>query len=61
MNEQSQVFVNKLKDLVESGSSIHIHEMFGKLALDIMCETSIGVKVNAQLSDQHPYVDAVSK
>ena len=61
MNEQSTVFVNKLHSLVANNEPIDIHNLFGALALDIMCVTSMGVKINAQLSKNHEYVEAVTK
>ena len=53
MNEQARVFTDVIGRLVESDEVINIHGRLKRLALDIICETAMGVKVNSQLEDKN--------
>jgi len=62
MNDQSAVFVQNLTTLLDAGKEIDIQSMLGSLTLDIICETAMGVKVNAQsvTGEKHKYAEAIS-
>ncbi|XP_035917573.1 cytochrome P450 4C1-like [Anopheles stephensi] len=59
--EHGQLLVEKLSERVGSGKQpINVYPFITKAALDIICETAMGVKVNAQTSGlDNPYVAAV--
>ena len=63
MNDQSAVFVQNLTALLDAGKEIDIQSMLGSLTLDIICETAMGVKVNAQsvTGEKHKYAEAISE
>ena len=61
MNEQSAVFIQRIADMTSQKKSIDIHALLSSLFMDIICETAMGVKVNAQSSKRQPYVEAVTR
>ncbi|XP_031558794.1 cytochrome P450 4V2-like [Actinia tenebrosa] len=56
--EQSKILVSVLKDECEKGK-LDIFPKITRCALDIICESSMGKSVNAQIEGNSPYVNAV--
>jgi cytochrome P450 family 4 len=49
-NQQNRVFVNKLKEK-KIREPFDIYEMVTLMSLDIICQTAMGVELNAQITD----------
>jgi len=61
MNEQTDVLIERINKQIDKGEeSTEIFSLITDCALDIICETAMGKKVNAQGEEGHPdYVEAV--
>ena len=60
MNEQSEVMIQRLELLADNKDTLDIFDYVTACALDIVCETAMGRKVNAQAVVGHTeYVEAV--
>uniref|UniRef100_A0A182Q6J7 Cytochrome P450 n=1 Tax=Anopheles farauti TaxID=69004 RepID=A0A182Q6J7_9DIPT len=58
--ENSQELVEYLAPHADTGTPVNIYPFIAKAALDIICETAMGVKVNAQSEgEENDYVKAV--
>ncbi|KAJ9587228.1 hypothetical protein L9F63_019252 [Diploptera punctata] len=57
-NENTNTLLNKLEAHVD-GSDFDIYPYFNLFALDTICESAMGVKINTQKNDNSEYVDAV--
>ncbi|XP_052863031.1 cytochrome P450 4C1-like [Anopheles cruzii] len=57
-DENSQVLVEQLQPHADTGTPVNVFPFIAKAALDIICETAMGVKVNAQ-REENVYVNAV--
>ncbi|XP_034255390.1 cytochrome P450 4C1-like [Thrips palmi] len=57
-DSNGNILVEKL--LSTNGKTINIHDFITLCTLDIICETAMGTKVNAQQDSKSPYVSAVS-
>ncbi|XP_058062988.1 cytochrome P450 4d1-like [Anopheles bellator] len=60
-DRQSSTFVKMLQPFAESGRSFDIFPQVTLCALDVICETAMGTKVNAQLNAESKYVQAVKE
>ena len=58
--KQAQVFASKLKTYSEKGEAFNIQIPVGLVTLDIICETAMGVSVNAQGQKDSEYVKAIA-
>ncbi|XP_054157968.1 cytochrome P450 4C1-like [Oppia nitens] len=59
MNAQTNIFLDKIKDMSTDRQYIDIREPIAQLTLDIICETAMGVQVGAQVGKNKPYVAAI--
>ncbi|XP_053697820.1 cytochrome P450 4d2-like [Sabethes cyaneus] len=59
-NERAELFVSKLKKQL-SGGDFNIYEHVTLCTLDIISESAMGVKINAQENPDSPYVKAVKQ
>uniref|UniRef100_A0A182YDR9 Uncharacterized protein n=1 Tax=Anopheles stephensi TaxID=30069 RepID=A0A182YDR9_ANOST len=58
--ENSQELVEHLQPYADTGKPVNMYPFITKAALDIICETAMGVKVNAQSEgEENDYVKAV--
>uniref|UniRef100_A0A1L8EFT6 Putative cytochrome p450 4d2-like isoform x2 n=1 Tax=Haematobia irritans TaxID=7368 RepID=A0A1L8EFT6_HAEIR len=58
-DQQSSVMVKRLTDQADGKTPINIFPVICSMALDIIAETAMGVKINAQSNPKFPYVQAV--
>lgn len=58
-DQNSSVFVNSLKQF--DGQVINVFPKIALCALDVVCETAMGVKINAQINSKSDYVKSVEK
>ncbi|EDS33496.1 cytochrome P450 4d10 [Culex quinquefasciatus] len=58
-DQQSTVFVDQLKPMAASGEPFDVYPRVTLMALDVICESAMGTKVNAQLNAYSEYVRAV--
>ncbi|XP_015910859.2 cytochrome P450 4c3 [Parasteatoda tepidariorum] len=59
-NEQANIFTVKIAEGMKKETSINIASMTSLCTLDIICETAMGKKINAQ-TNESPYVIALHK
>lgn len=57
--EQGVVLVQRLEPFADTGKPVDVFPFITKAALDIICETAMGVKVNAQTVGENEYVNAI--
>ncbi|KAI6196751.1 hypothetical protein M3Y94_01145900 [Aphelenchoides besseyi] len=60
-NQEAKILTEQLEQFADSGERFDIYPFLKRCTLDIICETSMGVKVNAQSNHNHPYVNSVKK
>ncbi|KHN86065.1 Cytochrome P450 4V2 [Toxocara canis] len=60
-NKEAQILIQQLQPHADTGRSFDIFPFIKRCALDIICETAMGVKVNAQTKHDHPYVRSVQR
>ncbi|XP_065364118.1 cytochrome P450 4ae1-like [Calliphora vicina] len=60
-DRQTDVFVQKLMLLADGERVVNIYQHMGLLTMDIIAETAMGVKINAQMDSKSEYVKAVSE
>ena len=53
MNEQARIFTDKVEELIANNEVVDPKSRLKRLALDIICETAMGVKINSQLEDRN--------
>lgn len=60
MDKQSNIFVNKLQPLLGK-RDVNIHDFVTLFALDVICEASMGIQINAQSAPDSKYVLGVKE
>ncbi|XP_049285491.1 cytochrome P450 4d2-like [Anopheles funestus] len=60
-NREGEVLVEKLSPYAKSGREFDIYEPISLYALDSICETSMGVEINAQRHPENQYVRDVKR
>lgn len=60
-NEQSWVFVDRLREIAKSGKAADIVPVVTACTLDIICETVMGVSIGAQKNYNNDYCKAVNE
>ncbi|CAL2044435.1 unnamed protein product [Caenorhabditis brenneri] len=59
--QRGLVLVNLLNRTANNQDPVNIFPYIKRCALDIICETAMGAKVNAQIGENNQYVDAVGR
>lgn len=57
-DQQSRIMASRLWKLCD-GCTVDIHPFVSQMALDVVCETAMGVQINAQTETYNKYVEAV--
>ncbi|XP_053957260.1 probable cytochrome P450 4d14 [Anastrepha ludens] len=57
--QQSNIMMDALKEKADGETVVNLYPFVCAMALDIIAETAMGVKINAQLQPNFPYVKAV--
>uniref|UniRef100_A0AC35U5Q8 Cytochrome P450 n=1 Tax=Rhabditophanes sp. KR3021 TaxID=114890 RepID=A0AC35U5Q8_9BILA len=60
-NSEGKILVEQLEKYSVDQEEFNIFPYFKRCALDVICETSMGTKVNAQTNKNHPYVVAIQR
>ncbi|CAL1289344.1 unnamed protein product [Larinioides sclopetarius] len=60
-NEQAKIFASTIASRMKSAEWIDIAPVTSLCTLDIICETAMGKKINAQINSESPYVQALHK
>uniref|UniRef100_A0A1I7UBT5 Cytochrome P450 n=1 Tax=Caenorhabditis tropicalis TaxID=1561998 RepID=A0A1I7UBT5_9PELO len=58
-NQESKILIECLEKFADSGETVDIFPYINRCLLDIICETAMGTKVNAQFNHNHSYLKAV--
>uniref|UniRef100_A0A8R1DT90 Cytochrome P450 n=1 Tax=Caenorhabditis japonica TaxID=281687 RepID=A0A8R1DT90_CAEJA len=58
-NCESRIFVECLEKYADDEITVDLFPFIKRCLLDIICETAMGIKVDAQYNHNHPYVHAV--
>lgn len=56
---QAKVFLEQIKPYADSGKEVDLFPYIKRLALDVICDTSMGVTIDAQNNHDHQYVESV--
>jgi cytochrome P450 family 4 len=59
MNENVDILVEKLASAAQKNSVVKINEVISLLTLDVIVETAMGSKIDAQLNSENEYIKAV--
>uniref|UniRef100_A0A914EP75 Cytochrome P450 n=1 Tax=Acrobeloides nanus TaxID=290746 RepID=A0A914EP75_9BILA len=60
-DQEAQIFIDQLELNADTDQIFDIYLFVKRCALDIICETAMSTKVNAQKDHSHPYVKAVHR
>uniref|UniRef100_A0A7E4VMU3 Cytochrome P450 n=1 Tax=Panagrellus redivivus TaxID=6233 RepID=A0A7E4VMU3_PANRE len=60
-DREAQILIDVLEKEADTGKVFNFFPYVKRCALDIICDTSMGMKVNAQTNPQHPYVMSVQR
>lgn len=58
-NEKSEILVNKLLPFAGTNKPVDVYPFVTRVALDIICETAMGIDIDAQNKIDHEYVRAI--
>ena len=61
MNENVEILVNKFSGLANTGKEFKIDELIHLYTLDVISETAMGSKIDAQLNSENEYIKAVGQ
>ncbi|XP_063705000.1 cytochrome P450 4C1-like [Culicoides brevitarsis] len=59
--EKCQILVEKLRDVADTGKPVDIFDYLNFCALDIICETAMGIQMNTQETGKCDYTEAVKE
>ena len=59
IENEAKLLVEKLRDFADTGKAVDIQTPVSLAALDVICQTAMGVSVHAQKQSSSPYVSAI--
>ena len=59
MNDQAKILMKIIKEASMSGEQVDCYSLISNCALDVICETAMGKKIDAQTNPESSYIKAI--
>nr|ABF06549.1 CYP4BF1 [Ips paraconfusus] len=60
-DKEARIFLDQIREFADTNEPFDVCPFIKRCALDIICETSMAHKIDAQVDHNHPYVNAVAQ